>query len=152
MSRFEAEATIDRPANAVWAYAADILRHPDWMTVANAEVLRGDGTQVGARGRERLIVGPFKWDVAFEVVEADPGRRLLWRSLDDPHFDFEVGLELAPSGPNATRAAYHGSIRMRGRWRLLAPLLAMEGAAGVRRELGRLKMNVEQAPALASTS
>jgi uncharacterized membrane protein len=152
MARFEAEATIDRPADAVWTYAADILQHPDWMTVADAHVLRGEGTEVGARGRERLILGPLKWDVEFEVVEAVAGRRLVWRAIDDPHFAFEVGLVLEPIGPDTTRATYHASVRMKGRWRLLAPLISMEGSAGVRHELHRLKTNVEAAAALATAT
>jgi uncharacterized protein YndB with AHSA1/START domain len=149
MSRFEAEATIDRSPDEIWTYAADILRHPDWMTVADARVLRGEGTETGASGHERLILGPFKWDVEFEVVEAEPGSRLVWRAVNDPHFDFEVGLTLEPSAGGTTRANYHAAVRMRGSWRLLAPLLAMEGSAGVRRELGRLKTNVEATPAMA---
>ena len=80
MTRYEAQAEIARSADEVWTYAADILRHTEWMSVADAHLLAGDGTQVGARGRERLLLGPFKWDVEFEVAEAEPGRRLLWRS------------------------------------------------------------------------
>ena len=96
MTRYEAHADIARSADEVWTYAADILRHTEWMSVADAHLLNGDGTQVGARGRERLLLGPFKWDVEFEVVEAEFGRRLLWRSRD-PRFDMEVGLELEPT-------------------------------------------------------
>ena len=143
MSRLETETTIDRAAQDVWAYAADILRHPDWMSVADAHVIRGDGTSVGARGQERLLLGPFKWDVVFEVAEAVAGRRIVWRSVDDRRLDLEVGLDLAPVGATSTRAIYHGAIQMRGRWRLLAPLVAMEGSAGLKRELQRLKANVE---------
>jgi uncharacterized protein YndB with AHSA1/START domain len=150
MSRFEAEATINRAPEEIWIYAADILRHPDWMTVATAEVLQGQAEHVGARGRERLLLGPFRWDVEFEVAEAEAARRLVWRAVDDPHFDvFEVGLTLEPAAGGATRATYHGAVGMRGRWRLLAPLIAMEGSAGVRRELARLKANVERAPVAA---
>ena len=143
MSRFEAAVTIDRPAEEVWAYAADIARHPEWMSVSDARVLQGDGTQVGARGRERMVLGPFKWDVGFEVSEAVPGKRIVWRAANDPHGEFEVGLDLDSTGPATTHARYHGALKLRGLWRLLAPLVAMEGAAGVRRELGRLKENVE---------
>ena len=82
MTRYEAQAEIARSADEVWAYAADILRHTEWMSVADAHLLAGDGTQVGARGRERLLLGPLKLDVEFEVAEAEPGRRLLWRSRD----------------------------------------------------------------------
>jgi uncharacterized protein YndB with AHSA1/START domain len=147
MRAYESEATIERSADEVWSYAADIERHPEWMSVAEARVLHGDGAQVGARGRERIVLGPFKWDVEFEVSEAVPGRRIVWRAADDPHGAFEVGLDLDATGPTTTHARYHGGLRLRGRWRLLAPLVAMEGAAGVRRELGRLKENLERTAA-----
>ena len=144
MTRYEAQAEIARSADEVWAYAADILHHTEWMSVADAHLLAGDGTQVGARGRERLLLGPFKWDVEIEVVEAERGRRLLWRSRD-ARFDMEVGLELEPSGPTSVHARYHGAAQMHGRWRLLSPVVAMEGSAGVKRELDRLKSRVEGA-------
>ena len=145
MRTFESEATIARSADEVWSYAADIKRHSEWMSVADARILQGDGTQVGARGRERMVLGPFKWDVEFEVTEALPGRRIVWRAADDPHGEFEVGLDLDATGPTSTRAMYHGGVQLHGAWRLLAPLLAMEGASGVRRELQRLKEKVEAA-------
>ena len=145
MTRYEAQAEIARSADEVWTYAADILRHTEWMSVADAHLLAGDGTQVGARGRERLLLGPFKWDVEFEVVEAEFGRRLLWRSRDK-RFDMEVGLQLEPSGPTSVRARYYGAAQMHGRWRLLAPFVAMEGSAGIKRELAQLKARVEAAP------
>ncbi len=145
VTRYEAQAEIARSADEVWTYAADILRHTEWMSVADAHLLAGDGTQVGARGRERLLLGPFKWDVEFEVVEAEFGRRLLWRSRDK-RFDMEVGLQLEPSGPTSVRARYYGAAQMHGRWRLLAPFVAMEGSAGIKRELAQLKARVEAAP------
>jgi uncharacterized protein YndB with AHSA1/START domain len=145
MSRFEAEATIARAAQDVWLYAADVLRHPEWMSVADAQLLKGQGTEVGARGRECIHFGPLKWDVEFEVVEAVPGRRILWRA-DDRRFGlYEVGLDLEQTGTTSTRARYQGAIEMRGFWRFLAPLIAMEGPAAVRRELERLKAKVEAA-------
>jgi hypothetical protein len=152
MTSYEAQTQIARSAEDVWNYAADILRHTEWMSVADAHLLAGDGTQVGARGRERLLLGPFKWDVEFEVAEAEAGRRLLWRSRD-ARFDMEVGLELEPSGPTSVRARYYGTAQMHGRWRLLSPLVAIEGSAGIRRELAQLKARVEAAPAaVAATS
>jgi uncharacterized protein YndB with AHSA1/START domain len=145
MSRFECEATIARPAQDIWTYAADTLRHPDWMTVADARIVRGEGGQVGDRGRERLLFGPFKLDAEFEVVEADRGRRIVWRSVDNPWFEGELSLDLEPVGPTAARATYRSVFQLRGGWRLLMPLVAMEGPAGVCRELHRLKANVETA-------
>jgi uncharacterized protein YndB with AHSA1/START domain len=145
MIRFETEQTIARSAEDVWAYAADIARHPEWMAVADAHILEGQGTEVGARGRERLLLGPFRRDVEFEVSEAVPGRRIGWRSIAGAPFHLEVTLDLEPIGPESTRATYGAAIKMRGLWRLLTPLMAMEGKAGPERELLRLKTNIEAA-------
>ena len=145
MRTFEAETEIARSADDVWRYAADILRHPEWMSATDARLLTGDGTRVGARGRERVLLGPITLDVEFEVAGAETGRRLLWRAID-PRFDWEVGLELEPSGPTSVRARYFGAIQLHGRWRLLSPLVTMEGRAGIKRELARLKAAVEAVP------
>jgi uncharacterized membrane protein len=118
------EQVIERAAAEVWAYAADIVRHPDWMSVTHAAVLRGTGSEVGSRGRERLALGPFKWDVEFEVAEAVPGRRIVWRSMSGAPFDLEVSLDLEPAGPASTRATYGAAIQPHGIWRLLSPLVA----------------------------
>lgn len=149
MSTFETEQTIDRSADDVWAYAADIRRHPDWMTVTDARVLDGPGTRAGARGRERMRFGPFGWDVEFEVAEATPGRRIVWKAVDGAPFDLAVSLDLEPVGPTSTRATYRADIRLRGLWRLLGPLVAMEGKAGPERELKRLKARLEETSDLA---
>lgn len=148
MSTFEAEATIDRATGEIWAYAADIRRHPEWMSTTTATVLHGDGTVVGARGRERLVLGPLKLDIEFEVAEAEPGRRLVWRALaGDPRFrTYEVALDLQALGERASHATYRGSVELRGRWRLLTPLILLEGPTGIRRELQRLKERVESSP------
>jgi hypothetical protein len=62
-------------------------------------------------------------------------------------FDLEVSLDLEPAGPASTRATYGAAIQAHGIWRLLSPLMAMEGKAGPERELHRLKQNVEKDPA-----
>ncbi len=143
MITFRTEQTIARSPLDVWTYAADIRRHGEWMTVTDARVVSGDGTAAGARGRERVRLGPFRWDVEFEVAEAEPGRRIVWRGLGGAPFRMEVSLDLEPVAPASTHATYAGSIQMHGPWRLLAPLVAMEGSAGPTRELRRLKDMVE---------
>jgi uncharacterized membrane protein len=149
MSKGVAEQTIARPAQDVWTYAADIVRHAEWMTVTDARTVRGDGTQAGARGRERIRFGPFGWDVEFEVADATPGRRIAWKSVSGAPFDLEVTLDLEPMGPASTKAKYGADIRLHGFWRLLSPMLAMEAKAGPARELQRLKTQVEAAPVMA---
>ncbi len=149
MSGSVAEQVIERSAQVVWAYAADILRHAEWMTVTDARIVQGDGTQVGARGRERVRFGPFGWDGEFEVSEAEPGRRIAWKSVQGVPFDLTVTLDLEAIGPASTKARYGADIRLHGLWRLLSPMVAMEAKAGPARELSRLKAQVESAPAMA---
>jgi uncharacterized membrane protein len=148
MSGSVAKLVIERSAQDVWAYAADILRHAEWMTVTDARLVQGDGTRVGARGRERVRFGPFGWDGEFEVTEAEPGRRIVWTSVQGVPFDLTVTLDLEPTGPASTKARYGADIRLHGMWRLLAPMVAMEVKAGPARELQRLKAQVEAAPDL----
>ena len=147
MNRFDAEATIDRSPDAVWSYAADIAHHPDWMAASDARILSGDGTKVGARGRERVRLGPLSMDIEFEVAEADPGRRIVWRAVDGRFRHYEVGLDLEPVEGGASRASYHGAVELRGVWRVLGPLIALEGPSAIRRELAQLKANAESLPA-----
>jgi uncharacterized membrane protein len=149
MSKGVAEQTIARSAQDVWTYAADIVRHAEWMTVTHARIVSGDGTHTGARGGERMRFGPFGWDVEFEVVDAKPGRRIAWRSVSGAPFDLEVTLDLEPLGPTSTKATYGADIRLHGPWRLLSPMVAMEAKAGPARELQRLKTQVEAAAVMA---
>lgn len=149
MSTFVAERTIARSAQDIWAYAVDVIRHEDWMTITDARIIQGDGTRIGDRGRERMRFGPFTWDVEFEVAEATPGRRIVWKAVGGAPFDLAVSLDLEPAGAGSTQATYGADIRLRGLWRLIAPMVAMEGRAASARELQRLKTQVEAAPVMA---
>jgi hypothetical protein len=93
--------------------------------------------------------GPFGWDVEFEVAEADPGRRIAWKSVSGGPFDLEVTLDLEPLDLTSTKATYAADIRLHGLWRLLSPIVAMEAKAGPARELQRLKTQVEAAAVMA---
>jgi len=146
MIRSQTQATIERSPDEVWRYAADILRHGEWMTVTDPRTVRGGGDKTGDRGRERSKLGPFGWDIEFEVAEAEPGRRIVWRSVSGAPFQLEVSLDLVPVGNTSTQATYEAALELRGLWRLLTPLIAMEAEAGPKRELGRLKAQVEQQP------
>jgi uncharacterized membrane protein len=93
--------------------------------------------------------GPFGRDVEFEVIDAEPGRRIAWRSVGGAPFDLDVWLDLEPVGPASTKATYGADIRLHGLWRLLWPRLAMEAKSGPARELQRLKTQVEAATIMA---
>lgn len=146
MITFRFEETIRRPADEIWSFAADVARHPQWMGVSDAELLSGQGTSVGARGRETVRFGPFRWPMDFEVTAADPGRRLTWQTQSGGPFRGDITLELEADGPATTKATYRGELALLGPWRLLSPIVGMEVREGQARELRRLKALLE-APA-----
>lgn len=150
MIRFETEQTIARSAEDVWAYAADILRHPEWMGVTDARIVQGTGSEVGARAIERMNMGPRTVDVEFTVAESIPARRLRWTVAGRSPLTGDVTLDLEPLGADQTKAVWSGSIGLNGLWRLLEPLMAGEVKAGEAAELRRLKENLETAPAMGS--
>jgi hypothetical protein len=84
------------------------------------------------------------------VSEAEPGRRIAWKSVQGVPFDLTVTLDLEPISPASTKASYGADIRLHGLWRLLSPMVAMEAKAGPARELQRLKTRVEASPTAAT--
>ena len=143
MIRFETEQTIGRSADEVWGYAADILRHPEWMGVTDARLVRGAGTDVGTRATERLRIGPRTVDVELTVAESVPGRRVRWTVAGRSPLRADVSLDLEPLAAGQTRATWSGSIGLHGWWRVLEPLMAGEVRSGEAAELQRLKTNLE---------
>lgn len=152
MIRFESEQTIERSAEEVWAYAADILRHPEWMGVTDARIVSGVATDVGTRGLERMKLGPRSVEVGIEVSESVRARRIAWRVSGGSPLAGDVTLELEPLGPGRTRATWSGTIGLTGPWRLLEPLMAAEVRAGEAAELRRLKDNLEAVPSTAAVA
>lgn len=146
MIKFETEQSIDRSADDVWTYAADIIRHPEWMGVANARIVRGTGTEVGSRAVERIKLGPRWVDVELEVSGSIPARRISWRVVSGGALSGDVTLDLEPVGPERTRAVWSGWLGLTGFWRLVEPLMAAEVKAGEAAELRHLKQNLEMAP------
>ena len=151
MIRFQTEQTIQRPAQEIWTYAADITRHPQWMGVIDARLVSGPATDIGARGVERTKLGPRTFEVGVVVSKSIPAHRIAWRMEGESPFIGEVTLDLEPLGPDRTRAVWSGGIGLTGWWRLIEPFLGTEVRAGEACELRRLKAALEMAPARAST-
>jgi len=141
--RFETREEIDRSIGDIWAYAADIARHPEWMGVTEARLTHGDGTTVGARATERIRMGPKVFDVDLEVSRADPPHRIGWRIAGRGPLSGEVTLDLEPIGADRTRATWSGRLGLTGIWWVLEPVLAAEIRAGEATELRRLKTRME---------
>jgi hypothetical protein len=96
---FETEETIDRSADEVWAYAADIVRHPEWMGVTDARIVQGAGTEVGGRAIERIKMGPRAIDVELTVAESVPAKRLRWTLAGCTPLRGDAALNLESASP-----------------------------------------------------
>jgi uncharacterized membrane protein len=145
------QETIDRPADDVWRTAADVGRHADWMG-APGTIKSGSATEVGSRVDYVFKLGPMTFNAVAEVASADPGRRIGWRVVDGAPFTATYTLDLEQTGPTTTRAGWSGSMQLKGLWRLLTPLFAMETREGEAKELARLKALVEGSPATPPSS
>ena len=77
------------------------------------------GAQLGDRGRECLKMGPMSFDAEFTVVDAQPARRIAWRTGKGVPFVGDLVLELEALGPSSTRTRYGGSFQSRGAMRIL---------------------------------
>ena len=139
MIRFESEETIDRSAEDVWAFAADVLQHPKWMAIEDAAIVRGGSGEVGTTFRETIRMGPRRYAAELVVSESVPGKSIAWRVTGGIPLAGEARLELEPLAPGRTRARWSGAFRLTGMWRLVEPLMAGEVRSSEAAELVRLK-------------
>jgi uncharacterized protein YndB with AHSA1/START domain len=146
MIRFESEQTIDRSAGDVWAYAADVQRHPTWMAIEDAAILKGASGEVGTTFRETIKMGGRRYGAELVVSEAVPGKVVAWQVTGGMPIAGEARLELEEMAPGRTKARWSGAFRLMGLWRLAEPLMAGEIRSSEAAELVRLK-GILEAPA-----
>jgi uncharacterized membrane protein len=91
--RASAETVIDRPIDAVWAWASDPWQWPRWQEEVLDVRVSGELSR-GSRFKASLASDADAHDVEFEIVERRPPRRQVVRAVAGP-FPFEGALELS---------------------------------------------------------
>ena len=152
MITFASEQTIDRSADDVWAYAADVAQHPKWMAIEDAEILRGASGEVGTTFRETIKMGGRRYAADLIVSESVPGKVVAWRVTGGIPMAGEARLELEPVAVGRTKARWSGAFRLTGLWRLVEPIMAGEVRSSEAAELVRLKGILEAAAATPGTA
>ena len=145
----QVETVVARPRADVAAYATDWRNDPEWIRALSGvrlvtESPFGVGTQVE---RVASFLGK-RIEYVNEVVEWEPGRRLVMRSVKAP-FPMTVVYEFDDAdGGTRFRIRTHGDAG--GFYRLAGPLLDRAVRKGVEGDLAQLKQNLERRPSSAS--
>jgi uncharacterized membrane protein len=139
------EIIIDRPCDHVARYAADPSHAPDWyVNIDSVRWLTGPPVTTGSRV---TFVARFlgrRLEYTYEIVEYDPGHRLVMRTAQGP-FPMETSYTWQPHSAGRTTM----TLRNRGEPAGFAKIGAAAMAAAMRRanrkDLSRLKTLLEQA-------
>jgi uncharacterized membrane protein len=142
MADVSAETTIARPRDDVARYATDWRNDRDWIgALTDVRLVQEDPLQVA---RVASFLGK-RIEYVNEVVEQEPGRRLVMRSVKAP-FPMTVTYEFEDAGVGTLmRIRTEGDAS--GFYRLAGPLLSRAVKRGVTGDLERLKSRLEAGPA-----
>ena len=139
----EAETTIDRPVAVVEAFAGDPGNAPTWY--ANIRSVEWRTRPVVEVGSRMDFVAHFlgrRLAYTYEIVELEPGRRLVMRTADGP-FPMETTYTWAPEG-EGTRMTLANRGRPSGFAGLSAPVVALAVRRATRKDLARLRALLER--------
>ena len=85
MAHGEASIHIARPPDEVFGFVADAANNPRWRkNVVRTDWLDDGPMRVGRRGRQTARLLGREWTVEAEIVEWDPPRAAVWRSVQGP--------------------------------------------------------------------
>jgi hypothetical protein len=136
------ETRIDRPRHEVAAYASDWRNDREWIgALTHVELATAEPFAIGSQVRRVASFLGKRIEYVNEVVELDPGRRLVMRSVEAP-FPMTVTYEFEDAdGGTTMRIRNQGDAS--GFYRLAGPLLSRAVQKGVARDLAKLKAKLE---------
>jgi uncharacterized protein YndB with AHSA1/START domain len=141
------EVLIAAPPERVSAYAADPANAPEWYE--NIRSVEEETPPPLATGSRAAFVASFlgrRLAYTYEVVEWEPGRRLVMRTAQGP-FPMETTYTWEPAGDGGTRMTLRNRGEPRGFAAVGAPMLAAAMRRANRADLNRLKTLLERRPA-----
>lgn len=141
------ERRIERPREEVAAYAVDWRNDMDWIGALNeVELVQDEPLQVA---RVAGFLGK-RIEYVNEVVEHEPGRRLVMRSVKAP-FPMTVTYEFEDAGDGGSVMRIHTQGDASGFYRVAGPLLSRSVKRGLERDLATLKERLEAGPRTAAS-
>ena len=120
MKQVETRVTTPRSPEDVYAYLADFNNQAEWrFDVISSELTSGEPGVVGSHYRQLVQQGRKQVTSEVEVTEAEPHRRVAFRTLDGPVTVSGVW-KLEPDG-GGTRVDTEVAIEMHGFLKLFEP-------------------------------
>ena len=133
------ETVIRRPPEEVAGYAGDPGNAPEWYSnIRSVEWLTPPPAGVGSR---MAFVATFlgrRLAYTYEVVDLEPGRRLVMRTADGP-FPMETTYTWEPTDDGATRMTLRNRGRPSGFARVTAPAMTAAMRRANTADLARLR-------------
>ena len=139
----QTEIVIDRPVEAVAAYAADPTHAPDWYVNIKSVVWKTNPPV--AVGSKMAFVAHFlgrKLAYTYEVVDLVPGQRLAMQTAEGP-FPMRTTYTWEEAGPGQTKMTLRNNGEPSGFASLAAPLMAMAMRRATQKDLAKLKVLLE---------
>jgi uncharacterized membrane protein len=138
------ETTIDRPLEAVSAYAADPSNAPEWY--ANIESVEWKTTPPLQVGSHVSFVAKFLGRTlayTYEFVEFEPGSRVVMSTAQGP-FPMETTYTWEAAGDSATRMTLRNRGNPAGFSKLVAPFMAGAMRRANRKDLAKIREILER--------
>ena len=140
------ERRIERPRQEVAAYASDWRNDEEWIgALDEVRLVQEEPLQVA---RVAGFLGK-RIEYVNEVVEHEPGRRLVMRSVKAP-FPMTVTYEFEDAGNGGSVMRIRTQGDASGFYRVAGPLLARAVKRGLERDLATLKERLEGGPRAAA--
>jgi len=137
------EIIINRPAEAVSAYAADPSNAPDWYTnIESAQWQTSPPLRTGAKVAFSAHFLGRRLEYTYEVVAFVPGERLVMRTAQGP-FPMETTYTWASAGNGSTHMTLRNRGEPTGFSKILAPFMAGAMRRANNKDLARLKSVLE---------
>jgi uncharacterized membrane protein len=143
VARMEHTVTVNRPAEEVFAYLADVRNLPHWQAEVVETRPQGE-VAVGARFVEvRSFLGK-RIESTIEIVEYEPSRLFTIKVIDGP-VPFEVRHTLDSEG-DATRVQVVGEGEPGGFFKLAEGLVTRKVQKAAEKDFAKLKQVLEARP------
>ena len=137
------DIVVSRTVDVVAAYAANPDNAPAWYAnIASIRWLTPPPLRVGSRLAFVAYFLRRRLAYTYEVVEWEPGRRLVMRTTDGP-FPMETTYEWTPARAGSTRMTLRNRGEPAGFPRLLTPFIRWAIRRANRNDLERLKERLE---------